>query len=58
MEGSLIRRAVNEADSLAILTPFPLLVLPELALEKVRESLAWVTRQRHILERSVMVVTA
>src|ERR1700755_2093504 len=36
-----IRQMVNEADSLAATTPFPALLLPVLAEEKVRSASAW-----------------
>ncbi len=39
-----LRRAANEAASLAWLEPFPMLVFPELFAEKVR--LAWTNRER------------
>ncbi len=58
LDESLIRRAVNEADSLAALTPQPLLFLPELAIEKAAETLQWLNRQLDILDRSITVITA
>lgn len=46
--GRLIYQAVNEAHALASLTPVPLLVLPTLAEEKVRNAAAWSARQRSV----------
>lgn len=48
-----VRLAVNEADSLAATTPFPMLFLPALAEEKVRNALAWRTRQQAIHEHTL-----
>ena len=58
LDETLVRRAVNEADSLAVLTPFPHLFLPALAAEKVQETFRWLNRQQDIWERSVTVITA
>ncbi len=58
LDENLVRRAVNEADSLAVLTPFPHLFLPVLAVEKVQETFLWLNRQQDIWERSVTVITA
>lgn len=58
LDESLVRRAVNEADSLAALTSAPLLFLPELAVEKTAETWQWLSRQLDILDRSVLVITA
>lgn len=58
LDKDLVRRAVNEADSLAVLTPFPHLFLPVLAVEKVHETFLWLNRQQDIWERSVTVITA
>lgn len=43
-----IRRAAHEATSLAWLTPFPLLALPTLLDEKVREAMQIAWRQEQI----------
>lgn len=58
LDENLVRRAVNEADSLAVLTPLPHLFLPALAVEKVQETFLWLNRQQDIWERSVTVITA
>jgi len=44
----LVRQVVNEAGSLAATTPFPALLLPALAAEKVRSASAWAARQERI----------
>ncbi len=46
--GHLIRRALDEAEALAWLTPFPQLFLPELAEEKVQELRLWWDRQQQV----------
>jgi hypothetical protein len=48
----LVARAVREAEALAALTPYPQLLLPELAREKVGAASAWHRRQQRILERT------
>ena len=40
----MLRLVLNEAEALAFLTDYPLLVFPTLALEKVQGAVAW---QRH-----------
>ncbi len=50
-EGPL-RRALNEAASIAWMTPFPLLVLPTLAEEKAAVAIAQARRQQRVFERS------
>lgn len=45
---TLLKLAVQEADSLAATTSFPGLFLPTLAEEKVQSAYAWSNRQRHI----------
>ena len=47
-----LRRAAAEAESLAWLTPAPLLVLPVLFEEKVREARFYATRQAELRESS------
>jgi len=49
---SCLRRAAEEAASLAWTTPFPLLVLPELFAEKAVEAYVRSQRQRDIQQRS------
>jgi hypothetical protein len=48
----LLRRAANEAASLAWFTPFPLLVFPLLLEEKAQEARRHDVRQRQIRRRS------
>ena len=53
----LLRLALNEAEALAFLTGYPLLVFPTLAMEKVQGAVEWsahqqeVTRERERLSR-------
>lgn len=49
----LIRQAINEADAIAASLPFPSLILPTLAEEKVLEVLKWQAKQRSISNRSL-----
>ena len=53
---SYLRRAAEEAASLAWATPYPLLVLPELFAEKAAEACLKSERQREIRERSQGIV--
>lgn len=46
-----LRRAADESASLAWASPFPLLTLPELLAEKVREAQRQFERQRAIQSR-------
>ena len=48
-----LRRAAEDAASLAWTTPFPLLVLPELFSEKAAEACVRSQRQRDIRQRSL-----
>jgi MarR-like DNA-binding transcriptional regulator SgrR of sgrS sRNA len=48
----VLRRAANEAAALAWLTPYPLLLLPELLEEKVAAIRRQAARQADILRRS------
>ncbi len=48
-----LRRAADDAASLAWTTPFPLLVLPELFSEKAAEACLRSQRQRDIRQRSL-----
>lgn len=54
LNARLVRQFVNEADSLAATTPFPALLLPALAEEKVRNASAWVARQQMIREQTLV----
>ncbi len=47
-----LRRATNDAAALAWLTPFPLLVLPELAREKAESARNYVQRQSSLIQRA------
>jgi len=51
----LIYQVVNEADSLAATTPFPALLLPALAEEKVRAASRWAARQQLIREQTLVL---
>lgn len=46
---ALLRRAANEAESLAWLTPFPVLFFPTLFAEKVETAIRYDSRQNEIL---------
>lgn len=54
----LVHRAVSEAEALALQTPFPTLVLPVLAEERVTAMSLWHSRQQEIFARSAIVLTA
>lgn len=47
-----LRRAATESESLAWLTPFPLLVLPTLMEERAREARFYAARQAELREMS------
>lgn len=47
-----LRQVINEADALAATTPFPALLLPTLAEEKVRAAADWQAKQRELFDRS------
>ncbi len=49
---SQVRRAANEAAALAWLTPYPLLMFPELFEEKTEAALAVAERQRQVRYRT------
>ena len=51
-----LRQAVQEAASMAWLTPYPLLVLPLLMEEKVREVRRQMIRQQEIRARSQLLL--
>jgi len=53
---SCLRRAAEEAASLAWTTPFPLLVLPELFAEKAAEACVRSQVQRDIRQRSLGLI--
>ena len=44
----LLRKVIIEAEGLAVLTPYPLLLLPVLAEEKVERMKKWAIRQRQV----------
>ena len=48
---SLLSQALNEAEALATLTPFPALFLPALAEEKITDARIWFERQRQIRDQ-------
>jgi hypothetical protein len=48
----LVARAIRDAEAIASLTPYPQLVLPELAREMVEAASAWHRRQQRIFERT------
>lgn len=50
--------ALLEAEALAAASPFPLLVLPELAREKVATALRWTRRQAVIRQRGAIAFGA
>lgn len=45
---SLLSQALNEAEALATLTPYPALFLPALAEEKITDARLWFERQQKI----------
>jgi len=53
VSASLLRQAVQEADSIAATTPFPGLFLPTLAEEKVQLASAWSNRQKLFREQTL-----
>ena len=55
LNARLVRQVVNEADSLAATTPFPTLLLPVLAEEKVRNVSHWAARQQLIREQTLVL---
>ena len=52
----IVRRAANEAASLAWLTPYPLLVFPTLLEEKRHEAISRARKQRKIRESTAKLV--
>ena len=50
LPGQWLDRAFAEAEAVAWSTPYPLLFLPELAHEKVRNVRRWADRQQDILQ--------
>ena len=50
LPGQWLDRAFAEAEAVAWSTPYPLLFLPELAHEKVRNVRRWAERQQEILQ--------
>jgi hypothetical protein len=51
-----LRRAANDAAALVWLTPYPLLLLPELLAEKTRAARERVGRQRQIRRKSEILL--
>ena len=49
---TMLRLALNEAESLAAQTAYPHLVFPTLATEKVQAAVAWGVRQRSLGQRT------
>lgn len=47
-----VLNAVNDADAIAASSPFPLLIFPTLADEKVRKACQWQAKQR-VIKRGV-----
>jgi len=58
VEARLVHQAVNEAYALASTTFAPLLILPELAEEKVRQVAAWSDRQQAMLAPRALALAA
>ena len=54
----VLRRAANEAASLAWTTPFPLLFLPALLEEKAARAVEQHQRQTHVRKRSRLLLTS
>jgi hypothetical protein len=54
----LVRRAASESASLAWLTPYPLLVFPELFVEVTRAAVARSLRQDRIRKRTAELLAA
>ena len=52
LDARLVRQILNEADSLAATTPFPALLFPALAEEKVAS--AWAARQQMTREQTLV----
>lgn len=55
---SYVRRAANEAAALAWVTPYPLLVFPDLFEEKVQTLLLQAARQKSVRRRSLELLAA
>ena len=54
----LLRLALNEAEAVARQTPYPHLVFPTLATEKVQSVIAWNKRQQSLRETDLDLVLA
>jgi hypothetical protein len=54
----LLRLALNEAEAVARQTPYPHLVFPTLATEKVQAVIAWSKRQQSLRETDLDLVLA
>ena len=52
LENTMLRRAANDAASLAWLTKYPLLVFPTLLEEKAKTALLQARKQAHVTQRS------
>lgn len=52
-QGALFHSALNEAEALAWQTPFPHLVFPVLAEEKVSSVDQWLARQRRVRQETL-----
>jgi len=53
-----IKQAVNDADALVSITPFPALFLPELAEEKVRAVVKWEQERPARRQNSMLALAA
>ena len=53
-----LSQVVNEADALAGSTPYPVLLFPTLAEEKVRAAVGWQQRQNELFARPLNVAMA
>ena len=56
LPGHLIAQALRDADSVAAMNPFPQLVLPVLAEEKIQAAKLWHQRQQQILEKTSLTL--
>ena len=54
----LLRLALNEAEAVARQTPYPHLVFPTLATEKVQAVIAWNKRQQSLREADPVLILA
>jgi hypothetical protein len=56
LPGHLIAQALRDADSVAAMSPYPQLVLPVLAEEKIQAAKLWHQRQQQILEKTSLTL--